>query len=74
MNLIKILDPVKAEQLALAGFNYIKEFLGNKEIYSFVQTDDLMKQVNSTFSKNEYFIDNTMNFNSLRKEVIYNAK
>ena len=62
MNFIKVLNPVKAKELELAGFKYTKEFLGNQEVFVFQQNNKLMTTIQNNFSKNDYFIDKTMNF------------
>ena len=62
MNLIKILNPDKADELTKLGFKYTKEKIKDKTCYVFVETKDLMKQLNTSFSKNDFFIDKTMNF------------
>ena len=62
MNLVKILNPDKAEELAELGFKYTKEKIEDKTCYVFVETKDLMKQLNTSFSKNDFSIDKTMNF------------
>lgn len=62
MNLVKILNTDKANKLVALGFKYTKEKIEDKTCYVFVQTDGLMKQLNSSFSKNDFFIDKTMNF------------
>lgn len=62
MNLIKILNHDKAEELAKLGFKYTKEKIEDKTCYVFVETNDLIKQLNVSFSKNDFFIDKTMNF------------
>lgn len=62
MNFVKILNPDKAKKLVALGFKYTKEKIEDKTCYVFVQTDGLMKQLNASFSKNDFFIDKTMNF------------
>ena len=62
MNLIKILDSNKANELTKLGFKYTKEKIDDKTCYVFVETNDLIKQLNTSFSKNDFFIDKTMNF------------
>lgn len=62
MRLIKVLNPVKAKELELSGFKYTKEFLDKQEIFVFFETPQLLKFIQKEFSKNDFFIDNTMNF------------
>lgn len=62
MNLIKILNSDNANKLAMLGFKYTKEKIGDKTCYVFIKTDALMKCLNTSFSKNDFFVDKTMNF------------
>jgi hypothetical protein len=62
MNLVKILNADNANKLATLGFKYTKEKIGDRTCYVFIQTNDLMKQLNTSFSKKDFFIDKTMNF------------
>jgi len=62
MNLVKILNSDKANELVKLGFKYTKEKIEDKTCYVFIQTNDLIKQLNASFSKNDFFIDKTMNF------------
>ena len=62
MKLIKVLNPVKAKELEIAGFKYTKEFLDKQEVFVFFETPELSKIIQKTFSKNDFFIGNTMNF------------
>jgi hypothetical protein len=62
MNLIKVLNPVKAKKLELAGFKYTKEVLENKDVIVFQETQELLKELQSDFTKADYFKEKTMNF------------
>ena len=62
MNLIKILNSDIANKLVMLCFKYTKEKIGDKTCYVFIQTNDLMNKLNTSFSKNDFFIDKTMNF------------
>ena len=59
---IKVLNPIKAKQLENLGFKYTLEKFNGEDLFVFQITDELVKQVQSTFSKNDFFIDKTMNF------------
>jgi len=59
---VKVLDPNKAKQLKLLGFKYTVEKLGKEKIYVFQSNDDLMKELQTSFSKADFFIENTLNF------------
>lgn len=62
MRFIKVLNPSKAKQLESLGFKYTLEKFNGKDLFVFHVTDELVKQVQSNFSKNDFFIDKTMNF------------
>ena len=62
MNLIKVLNPDKANELILSGFKYTTENFEGKTIYVFMVNDDLIKFVQTSFANNDFFIDKTMNF------------
>jgi hypothetical protein len=62
MNLIKIVNPNKAKELMNLGFTYTKEKLEDKDIYVFIQSDEIYKYLKNNFSKQDYFIDKRMNF------------
>ena len=62
MKLIKVLNPSKADELAKLGFNYTTENQGDSTIHVFFESEDLLKILQSNFSKKDYFIDKTMNF------------
>ena len=60
MNLIKIVDQDKAEQLKNLGFTYTTEKLNDKTIYVFPRSDGLLRLVQSNFSKKDYSFNNTL--------------
>lgn len=62
MNLIKVSNPDKANQLAKSGFKYTTELFNGKTIYVFMITDEIIKFIQNSFTKNDFFIDKTMNF------------
>jgi len=62
MYLIKVLNPNIANTLADLGFKYTTETQGEKPLYVFIKSDDLMDKLQSSFSKKDFFIDKTMNF------------
>ncbi len=59
---ILILDKSKADTLLLLGFKYITRNIDNKEVFVFIQTNELMKELNSKFEKGSFFIGKTVNF------------
>jgi hypothetical protein len=62
LKLIKVLNPDKAQELIKSGFKYTTENFNGKTIYVFMLDDKLVKYVQKSFAKNDYFIDRTMNF------------
>lgn len=62
VNLVKVLNPIKAKQLEDLGFKYTLEKFNGDDLFVFQITEELVKQIQSTFSKNDFFIDKTMNF------------
>ena len=48
---ISSVDPQKAEQLHQYGFKYTKRNIDNKEVFVFIQTNELMKELNSKFEQ-----------------------
>ena len=59
---ILILDKKKAELLQQLGFKYIKRNIDNKETFVFIQTNELMKELNSKFEKGSFFIQKNLCF------------
>lgn len=59
---ILILDPQKAEQLQQCGFKYTKRNIHNKEVFVFIQTNELMQELNSKFERSSFFVSKTVKF------------
>lgn len=59
---VLILDPQKAEQLQQCGFKYIKRNIDNKELFVFIQTNELMKELNSKFEQGSFFVNKAICF------------
>lgn len=59
---IWILDPQQAEQLQQCGFKYTKRNIDNKEVFVFIQTNELMKSLSSNFEQGDFLISNTVKF------------
>ena len=57
---VLILDPQKAEQLQQCGFKYTKRNIDNKEVFVFIQTNELMKELNSKFEQGSFFVNKTV--------------
>ncbi len=59
---VLLLDQVKADTLLSLGFKYTKRNIDNKEVFVFIQTNELMKELNSKFEQGSFFINSTVNF------------
>ena len=57
-----IMDKTKADNLLSLGFKYITRNIDNKEVFVFIQTNELMQELNSKFEQGSFFIDKTVNF------------
>lgn len=62
MGEIIILDKTKADTLLSLGFRYIKRKIDNKEAFVFVQTNELMKELNQKFDANSFFVQKNLCF------------
>lgn len=62
MGEVLILDQVKADTLLSLGFKYTKRNLDNKEVFVFIQTNELMKSLSSSFERSDFFISKTAKF------------
>ena len=61
MNTINILDKTKADLLASKGFKYTAQKINSSDyIYVFFETNELLKELNSQFGKNDYFVSKIM--------------
>lgn len=58
---VLILDPQKAEQLQQCGFKYTKRNIDNKEVFVFIQTNELMKSLSSNFEQGDFLLNKTVN-------------
>lgn len=59
---ILILDKTKADTLLSLGFKYTKRNINNKEVFVFIQTNELMKELNSKFEQGSFFVSKTVKF------------
>ena len=59
---VLILDQVKADTLQSLGFKYTKRNIDNKEVFVFIQTNELMKSLSSNFDQGDFLISNTVKF------------
>ena len=57
-----ILDQNQADILLSLGFKYTKRNIDNKELFVFIQTNELMKSLSSNFEQGDFFISKTAKF------------
>lgn len=62
MGEILLLDQNKADILQSLGFKYTKRNIDNKEVFVFIQTNELMKSLSSNFEQGDFLISNTVKF------------
>ena len=62
MGEVLILDQNKANTLLSLGFKYTKRNIDNKEVFVFIQTNELMKELNSKFEQGSFFVSKTVKF------------
>lgn len=62
MGEIIILDKSKADSLLSLGFKYRKKQIDNKEVFVFIQTNELMQELDSEFEKGSFLLSKTVNF------------
>ena len=62
MGEIIILDKTKADTLLSLGFKYTVRKMNNKDVYVFLQTQEIIKELNSKFAKNDFCINSTICF------------
>ncbi len=62
MGEVLILDKTKADTLLSLGFKYTKRNIDNKEVFVFIQTNELIKSLSSNFEQSDFLISNTVKF------------
>lgn len=62
MGEVLILDPHKAEQLQQCGFKYTRRNIDNQEVFVFIQTNELMKELNSKFEEDSFILQKNVCF------------
>ena len=62
MGEVFILDQEKADILQSLGFKYRKRNIDHKEVFVFIQTNELMQELSSKFEEGSFFIGKTLNF------------
>ena len=59
---VLILDPQKADQLQQCGFKYTKRNIDNKEVFVFIQTNELIQELNSKFEQSSFILQKNVYF------------
>lgn len=62
MGEVLILDKTKADTLLSFGFKYTKRNIDNKEVFVFIQTNELMKELNSKFEQSSFILQKNVYF------------
>ena len=57
-----IINRDQANTLLSLGFKYATRNIGNKEVFVFIQTNELMKELNSKFEEGSFFINKNICF------------
>ena len=57
-----IMDKTKADTLLSLGFKYTTRKIDNKEVFVFIQTNELMKELNSKFEEGSFLLSKTLKF------------
>lgn len=56
MGEIIFIDKAKADALEALGFKYTERNIDGKQTFVFIQTNELMKELNQNFDKGSFFI------------------
>lgn len=62
MGEVLIIDQNQADTLLSLGFKYKKRNIDNKEVFVFVQTNELMKELNSKFEQGSFILQKNVCF------------
>ena len=62
MGEVLILDKTKADTLLSLGFKYTKRNIDNKEVFVFIQTNELIQELNSKFDTKDFIINSVVCF------------
>jgi hypothetical protein len=62
MGEILILNQDQANKLQQLGFKYTKRTIDNKEVFVFIQTNELMKELNSKFERGSFLLQKNLCF------------
>ena len=62
MGEVIIMNKSKADTLLSLGFKYTTRNIDNKEVFVFIQTNELMQELNSKFEQGSFFIGKNVCF------------
>lgn len=62
MGEVLILDHAKADILQSLGFKYTKRNIDNKEVFVFIQTNELVKELDSKFEQGSFILQKNICF------------
>ena len=62
MGEVIIMDKSRADTLLSLGFKYTTRNIDNKEAFVFIQTNELMQELNSKFEQGSFFIGKNVLF------------
>ena len=62
MGEIYIFDEKKATTLLSLGFKYVKKIIDSKDVFVFIQTNELMKALFSNFDKSSFLLGKNVCF------------
>ena len=57
-----IMDKTKADTLLSLGFKYTTRKIDNKEVFVFIQTNELMQELNSKFEQGSFLLSKNVCF------------
>ncbi len=59
---ILIMDKSQADTLLSLGFKYTTRNIDNKEVFVFIQTNELMQELNSKFEQSSFLLSKNVCF------------
>jgi len=62
MGEIYILDKKLATTLLSLGFKYVKRTIDSKDVFVFIQTNELMRELNSNFEQSSFYFGKNLCF------------
>ena len=60
--LIKVLNPKLANQLVCQGFEYMLENVNGEEVYVFLVSETILKNIQGNFEKKDLIFENSLRF------------